>query len=134
MRPTLCVLLVMAATACGPRELHITMNSDNNSGQIGFAVLFDLGAKMRVTIETRAPDFTSPQHAHIHVGNCGEVGEKRGFLKDLIALDDKPGRVGSTTDLDSMTFKTLATGEWILNVHDARENDVYVSCGEIPTP
>lgn len=134
MRSTLWVLLVMVTAACGPRELHITMNSDNNSGQTGFAVLSDLGAKMRVLVETRAPDFDSAQNAHIHVGNCGEVGEKRGFLKQLLPLADKPGRVGSTTDLDSMTFKTLATGEWILNVHDARDNDVYVSCGEIPKP
>ena len=33
-----------------------------------------------------------------------------------------------------MSFTDLATGEWIINVHDARDTGIYVSCGEIPKP
>ena len=68
-----CLLLVVtSASACGPRELKVTMNSDNNSGQTGFAVLTDRGGKkMTVTVETSAPDYVdAPQNAHIHEGNC----------------------------------------------------------------
>lgn len=136
MRPMLCVLLVMATTACGPRELRVTMNSDNNSGQTGFAILVDRGAKgITVTVETSAPDFNEkPQNAHIHEGDCGEVGVIRAALDPLIALPSKPGRFGSITEVGGVTFPMLATGQWIINVHDARDNGVYVSCGEIPQP
>ena len=130
-----CLLLVVTA-ACGPRELRVTMNSDNNSGQTGFAVITDRGAKaITVTVETSTPDYQAPQNAHIHKGNCGEVGEKVGYLLPLDSLADRPDRYGSTTkDLTTVTFAMLSAGEWIINVHDARDNGVYVSCGEIPRP
>jgi hypothetical protein len=33
-----------------------------------------------------------------------------------------------------VTFPLLSTGQWIINVHDSRDNGIYVSCGEIPNP
>lgn len=135
MRRSVCFLLLLVMPACGPRELRVTMNSDNNSGQTGFAVLLDRGAKgMTVTVETSSPDFEAPQNAHIHEGNCGEVGVIRAGLNKLEALPGKPGRVGSTTEVGTVTFAMLGTGEWIINAHDARDNGVYVSCGELPAP
>ena len=130
------LLVVISASACGPRELKVTMNSDNNSGQTGFAVLTDLGGKkMTVTVETSAPDFTDlPQNAHIHEGNCGEVGAIHAPLTPLAPLADKPGRFGSTKTVETLGFTDLATGSWIINVHDARDGLIYVSCGEIPAP
>jgi hypothetical protein len=132
----LCVLLVMATTACGPRELRITMNSDNNSGQTGFAVLVDRGNRgMTVTVETSAPDFNElPQDAHVHEGDCGEVGATRATLTPLAAVPNAPDRYGSTTEVGGLTFAMLSTGQWIINVHDARDDGIYVSCGEIPAP
>jgi len=41
----LCFTLLMLGSAAGERELRVTMNADNNSGQSGFAVLIDRGAK-----------------------------------------------------------------------------------------
>jgi hypothetical protein len=136
MRFGLSCLLLVVLSACGPRELKVTMNSDNNSGQTGFAVLTDRGGqKMTVTVETSAPDYAEkPQNAHIHEGNCGEVGIVHVGLTPLDALTDKPGRFGSTTSIDTMGFGDLATGSWIINVHDARDVGIYVSCGEIPRP
>ncbi len=136
MRQTaLCFTLVMAATGCGPRELHVTMNSDNNSGQSGFAVVTDRGTKgVSVLVETSAPEFAGAQHAHIHLGDCGEVGMKRAFLTELDALPAKPNRYGSTTEVGGITFAMLHTGAWIINVHDVRDEGVYVCCGEIPNP
>lgn len=129
------LLWLVAATACGPRELRVTMNADNNSEQAGFATLVDRGSKgMTVTVEVSSPDFQGPQNAHIHDGNCGEVGVVHAALEQLVALPNKPGRVGSTTEVTNVTFATLKTGDWIINAHHARDNSLYVSCGEIPRP
>lgn len=141
MRQIALGFLMLVATGCGPKVLKVTMNADNNSGQKGFAEITELGAKgVSVTIETNAPDFRADdpameqQKAHIHKGNCGEVGEKVGFLQPLHALADKPNRFGTTTDVEKPTFAMLGKGEWIINVHDARDDQIYVSCGEIPAP
>ncbi|MDP1822420.1 MAG: CHRD domain-containing protein [Archangium sp.] len=141
MRPMSCVLLVMAATACGPRELRITMNSDNNSGQTGFAVVTDHGNKgLTIVIETSAPDFEGSQAVHVHNGTCGEVGPLRAPLLNLEVTGQQPGRTGSTspevrkTDGSLLTLAELSKGEWLINVHDARDFGIYVSCGEIPHP
>jgi hypothetical protein len=88
---------------------------------------------MTVTVETNAPE-VSPQNAHIHDGNCGEVGIIRAPLNKLEALPGKAGRVGSTTEVTAVNFTMLGTGEWIINAHDARDGAIYVSCGEIPRP
>jgi hypothetical protein len=125
-------LLLPLLAACGPNEVRVTMNPDNNSGQSGFAVLTQAGPKkLVVVIETSAPDFSSEQRAHIHVGTCGEIGEIRAGLTNLKELADKPGRFGSTTTVESLGLDDLSTGEWAINVHDARDNAVYTSCGEI---
>ena len=136
MRQIALGFFLLLATGCGPKVVKVTMNADNNSGQKGFAELIDRGASgLTITIETNAPEFAeSPQSVHIHRGNCGEVGEKIGFPKPLDALADKPGRFGVTDNIPLPTFEMLATGQWIINVHDARDNQIYVSCGEIPTP
>lgn len=131
---SLVLLLSVGLLACAPRELRITMNADNNSGQTGFAVLTDLGAKgMTVVVETTTPDITEPQLAHIHEGTCGEIGQIIGPLDKLKPLATKPGRFGSTTTL-ALTFEQLENGPHALNAHDARDPGVYVSCGNIPSP
>lgn len=112
------------------------MNSDNNSGQKGFAVITDKGKSVTVLVETSAPDFEGSQNVHIHKGNCGEVEEVYAPLLNLQALPDKPGRVGSTStdvlkrDGALLQFEEFEEGEWLINVHDARELTLYVSCGE----
>ncbi len=135
MRQIALGLLLLVATGCGPTVMKITMNADNNSGQKGFAEITDRGAKgISVTVETNTPEYTEvPQNAHIHTGNCGEVGEIVSGLTPLEALKEKPGRYGSTTELATL-LATFKTGEWLINVHDPRDKLIYVSCGEIPRP
>lgn len=136
MRPIALGFLLLVATGCGPKVLKVTMNADNNSGQKGFAEITDRGAKgISVTVETNTPEYTEvPQNAHIHRGNCGEVGVVVNGLTPLTALPEKPGRFGSTTELEMLTFEGFKTDEWLINVHDARDGLIYVSCGEIPRP
>jgi hypothetical protein len=114
------------------------MNSDNNSGQTGFAILTDLGSKgMTVVVETNDPgyaDAAATQFAHIHDGTCGEVGVIKSSLEPLHRLDGKPGRFGSTSQVTNTTFSDLKKGSWIINVHDVTDKTLYVSCGTIPAP
>ncbi|MGV3623181.1 MAG: hypothetical protein ACO1OB_20345 [Archangium sp.] len=129
----LAAVTVLLATACGPNKLQVSMKSDNNSGQVGFATLEDRGeAGMRVTVETTVPiTGDAPQLAHIHEGTCGEVGIIRVGLNMLNKVGEM--RFGSTTDVD-LRFEDLKTGPFNINAHDATDPTVYVSCGEIPTP
>jgi hypothetical protein len=135
-RMGLCIFLI-ALAGCAPRELNITMKSDNNSGQTGFATISAVGRGITVVVETSAPADEGLQHAHIHRGNCGEVEEIYADLASLDALKEKPGRFGSTTaaptrqsDGAAVAFEDFETGEWLINVHDSREFPLYVSCGE----
>lgn len=134
-RLSLALLALSVWSACGPRELRVTMNADNNSGQTGFAIIEDRGAKIFVTVETSAPDFFggSGQHIHIHEGNCGEVGQIRAGLGKMMPLPDQPDRFGTTMEA-ALPLKTFQTGEWLINVHDERDPLIYVSCGEIRYP
>ncbi len=133
----LCCTLVLVVSGCAPRELHVTMNADNNSGQSGFAVLIDRGTEIDVVVETSAPEFEGVQSVHLHRGNCGEVEMIYAHLFNLEVLPNTPGRVGSTTrgvvkrdSEEKVQFKDFAGGDWLINVHDAREFPLYVSCGE----
>src|SRR3954453_8985946 len=95
-RTTLCFVLLLTA-ACGPREIRVTMNADNNSGQKGFATITDEGKSIKVVIETSAPTKPGTQTVHIHTGNCGEVEPIYAHLLNLEPLTGKPDRVGSTS-------------------------------------
>lgn len=126
-------LLGALLCGCGPKAVQVTINPDNNSGQSGFATITDNGNKtVTVVIETSVPDFDMPQNAHIHPGTCGEVGVAAGALGQLKSLGN--GRWGSTSDAVMFDFDKLKTGDWVLNVHDARDTAIYVACGVIPRP
>lgn len=132
MRLLAAAVTVALATACGPSELKVSMKSDNNSGQVGFATIEDLGENIRVVIETTVPiTGASPQLAHIHEGSCGEIGIIRAGLSLLEKTGDKT--FGSTS-VAKMTFKDLKEGDFNINAHDSSDPSIYVSCGEIPKP
>ncbi|MFZ5445042.1 MAG: hypothetical protein ACOZQL_33940 [Myxococcota bacterium] len=130
-------VLVVAFSACGPRELRVTMNSDNNSGQVGFAVITDRGARgFTVLVDTTRPELDQAQQAHIHPGSCGELGAIRAHLNPLAAEGCAEGRFCSSTEVKAevMKFTDFEADSWVINVHDARDLRLYVSCGEIPQP
>lgn len=126
-------LLCLLAVACAPRELRVTMNDDNNSGQAGFAVLTERPGGFTAYVETTPPIFVGEQLAHIHPGTCGELDAPRVDLARLKEAGDG-GIASSTTEVVGFTFKDLETGDWAINVHDARDKSIYVSCGQIPRP
>lgn len=135
VRLTMTSLVLLLSSACGPRELRVTMNADNNSGQRGFATIQDRGTKVFVTVETSAPDYFGGmgQLVHLHDGNCGEIGERKFGLQLMKPLEDRPDRFGAALEV-ALPMKTFESGDWLINVHDERDSNIYVSCGEIPKP
>jgi hypothetical protein len=142
-RATGLALGALLLLGCGPRELRVTMNDDNHSGQEGFAVITQLAQGLRIEVETSFPDIDAPQPAHIHTGTCGEVGDKVFGLTAPVAIAGKPGRFGSVTVIDAanlesqkvdqkyLKLEALLASPHLINVHDARDTGIYVSCGEI---
>lgn len=134
MRVLLPVTLLLCA--CGPRELRVTMKSDNNSGQTGFALLSFQGDELTVTVETSVPfDGAGPQQVHIHTGTCGEIGGVVAGLTPLDRDEQNPSVFRSVTEkVPRPTLEELAEGDHAVNAHDATDTRVWVSCGEIPKP
>lgn len=130
MRPRLVSLSLLTLAACGPQSARVVMNAENNSGQSGFATLTSLGAtKTRVDLDIAAPNDNRPQAAHVHDGRCGQIGAIKAGLTDLKADAMKTGRYTSSTEI-AMGLTELQKGEFAINVHDARDFSLYVSCGE----
>lgn len=127
-------LLVLGLCACGPRELRFTMKADNNSGQVGFAVLTDRGATLDALVEVSRSDITDAQPLHIHSGTCGEIGPVVVGLTPLTPVPADPATFRSETRGVKLSFKDLTGGAYAVNAHDARDTGVYVSCGEVPRP
>ena len=143
--PALCTVLVLLA--CGPQQVTVVMNAQNNSGQSGTATLTELGGTTRVVILIHRSEFAEPQPAHLHTGRCGELGPKqvtstRGKTVGLQSVgpadpstmkgvpNTDGGFSGSSADVD-LTLKEITNGDWVINVHDALDFSLYVSCGNI---
>ncbi len=122
---------------CAPPQVTVVMNAQNNSGQSGVAALTDLGGTTRVEILIRKSEFGEKQPAHLHNGRCGEIGPRqdlssRGKTIGLasVAPAADGGYGASSSDVD-LTLKEITNGDWVINVHDAADFALYVSCGNI---
>ena len=51
-----------------------------------------------------------------------------GTMTDVPKTDG--GFAASSSDVD-LTMKEITTGDWVINVHDAQDFSLYVSCGNI---
>jgi hypothetical protein len=124
-------LTVLLLLACGPRQLQVTMNPDNNSGQAGSATLTEAGTgKTRVVVSIGKSDVPDAEPAHIHFGHCGMIGDKKSALVSLLP-DQKDPSLFSSDSTVNFDFSELTTGAYALNVHDSRDITLYVSCGDL---
>lgn len=130
--PRLVLLVVVAlSAACGPATHRVVMNAENNSGQSGFAVLTPLsGGKTRVELDILPGNDPRKVAAHVHDGRCGEIGAIKAGLTDLEPNAAANGHFTSTSEI-SLTLDAMLKGTFAINVHDARDFSLYVSCGEI---
>ncbi len=115
------VLAAAAATAQQP--ITINLSTQNNSGMSGTAVLTPMGNQTRVTLNmTGAP---GPHPAHIHVGQCPNVGAV------VAPLTSVQGGTSETTV--NMSIDQIRAARHAINVHKSpQEASVYVACGDLP--
>lgn len=131
MRSRLASLTLLVLAACGPQSVRVVMNAENNSGQSGLATLTALSAaRTRVDLEIGPSNDPRAQAAHVHEGRCGQIGPVKAGLTELGADAKKGGRFTSSTEI-AVGLAELQRGEFAINVHDARDFSLYVSCGEI---
>ena len=130
--PRLVLLVVVAlSAACGPATQRVVMNAENNSGQGGFAVLTPLaGGRTRVELDILPGNDPRKVAAHVHDGRCGEIGAIKAGLTDLEPNAAANGHFTSTSEI-ALALDAMLKGTFAINVHDARDFSLYVSCGEI---
>jgi hypothetical protein len=83
---------------------------------------------------------TAPRPAHIHVGNCNEIGEVVAPLTELTGATggDRVGQANRAMTAESsftsvpLTLDAILGADHAINVHlSAEEIDTYIACGEI---
>lgn len=146
MKPLRIAAALMTLLACGPKQVLVVMNAQNNSGQAGVATLSEQGSKTDVLVVIHKSDAPDPQPVHFHTGRCGEIGPRYDASVAAAGLpsmhapdpgnkDDPPppddgGIVFTRATLD-VPFAKLTGGDFVINVHDSRDFALYVSCGNI---
>jgi hypothetical protein len=121
-------------TGCGPSELVLSMNAENNSNQNGTATLTETAKGLNVRIELNVANDGGNQAVHLHPGRCGELGPPLAQHPDteldvaLPALQNGVSeRLWEKVRLSEVTGRRFA-----LNVHFSNDLLLYVSCGNIP--
>jgi hypothetical protein len=128
-------LLLFAATACGGNSVTIAMLQQNNSGQDGKATLTETAGGVRVRVVVKRSSVEGSQTSHVHDGRCDNVGAITAGLRPISEKDGDVRLEGDQivfqNDLTGRKLSDLRDGNHVINVHDARDNSLYVSCGEI---
>ena len=110
----------MAASAAGA-PVRIPLDTMNNSGESGVAILTADGAKTIVELQMKGGS-GDPQPAHFHTGTCDNYGPRP--LYPLRAVVHG----ASTTTLD-VPIEKLTGGDLVLNVHRSFDDiATIVSC------
>lgn len=87
-----------------------------------------------------ATEVMAPRPAHIHVGNCNEIGEIVAPLTDLTGATgaDRLGQANRAISAESsftsvpLTLDVILAGDHAINVHLSSEQiETYIACGEI---
>jgi hypothetical protein len=131
-------MFVVALAGCGGSSITIAMVQQNNSGQDGFATLTEKDDKVEVLVSIKRSNIGGSQTSHVHEGRCDNVGPiTAGVGMMQLEISSKDGsadfendQVKFTTTLPARLEK-LRDGNHVINVHDARDPSLYVSCGEI---
>lgn len=105
--------------------MNVTLDEVNNSGQSGNAIVREENGQTHISIILSGELSDIPQPAHIHVGNCPDVGEIVYPLNDVVN-----GRSETTINA---TFDMLRAQEPLgINLHkSANEINIATSCGNL---
>lgn len=121
--------------SCGSSSLTIAMVQQNNSGQEGVATLTDSPGGLEILVSITQSSFAGSQTSHVHDGRCDNVGAITAGITRISDKSEAPesdgGIIFFRAQLMGTTLSKLRDGNHVINVHDARDNSLYVSCGEI---
>lgn len=107
------------------KVLTATLQTQNNSGEQGTAVLSEVDGKVVVTINMQGAP-TTAQPAHIHSGECPKPGAIAYPLTNVVNGQ-------SETTLDVSMQGILDQLPLAVNVHKSQaELQNYVTCGNVP--
>ena len=108
------------------REMTVTLDPENTSGQAGTATLVETDGKVMVTVALTGTPVGGPaQPAHIHVGACPGVGAVKYPLTSLV-------NGASVTTLDVTLDQLKGELPLAINIHkSAAEASVYTACGPL---
>jgi hypothetical protein len=117
--------VALAGTAAAADPLTITLKTQNNSGQMGTAVLTDLGnGQTKIVVDTTNPT-AAVQPIHIHEGTCANLTPQ---VKHPLT-NTANGKSETTLNV---AMSALLASPHAINVHKSQpEAAVYVACGEI---
>jgi hypothetical protein len=107
-------------------EKVVILNEFSDSGQMGTATLQNVAEGLLVKIEVNANNPDGPQPAHIHAGNCPEIGPV------VYNLNDVSDGVSETT-LET-TLEDLLNNNRSLNInihYSYNDFPTYTVCGDI---
>jgi hypothetical protein len=106
------------------QPVTIMLEEQNNSGKSGTAELQPGAASTDITIELQPPQGDN-EAIHIHTGTCdspaAEVAHDIGFTT-----------AGLGQGQAFVSLPELTTGEYVLDIHSAKNPDEVIMCGAIP--
>ena len=106
------------------QPVTVMLEEQNNSGKSGTAELQPGAASTEITIEVQPPQGDN-EAIHIHTGTCdspaAEVAHDLGFTT-----------VGLGHGQAFVNLPELTTGEFVLDIHSAKNPDEVIMCGAIP--
>ncbi|MGZ3499048.1 MAG: hypothetical protein ACXWNK_17590 [Vulcanimicrobiaceae bacterium] len=122
-------LILAAAIATAVTPVTIPLTAQNDSHEIGTAMLAPAGDATRITIAITGEPRDGVQPANIHVGSCAAVAQVRYILQDV--------RDGRSTTVVPVPLAILARGSYVIVLQGspaslrAAKEYRYVSCGAI---
>lgn len=93
--------------------------------QSGWATFSKVDGGLKIEIDVTPPE-PVPQPAHIHMGNCANMGEVAHKLESIVG-----GK--SVTVISDIGIRDVATGELTVNLHRSFDDfPTFTACGDIP--
>jgi plastocyanin len=124
------ILLFTKDTEVSPevgRIASISLSEQNNSGQVGTALIEEVGETTKVSITLSGGEGAQP--VHIHEGTCDALGAVHIALNDIV---NGKSETILQESFDFVTKKENSTTTLAINVHKSEEDhSEYVACGVI---
>jgi hypothetical protein len=120
------LVLGSVATSSAADMVFVDLASQNNSGEVGTAILRSVPEGVLVIVGTSGQG-SDPQPNHIHKGSCAHLDPKPAY--PFKALTNGT----SETLLTGVTLAQLTSGGYAINIHKSvKEIGINVACGDIP--